>query len=920
MKLLASPIVVASTAALALTACPQSNNVDSRPTSSTTATAPTARIEEEPTPALRLPADVRPTAERIDLTIDPKKDSYSGVVEIELELDKARRVIWLHGRDLTVTAASVVVPNSAPIQAVWASQGSAGLASLTLPVEVPKGKATLKLAFTAKLAPGQKGIFSATEGDERYVFTQFEAIAARSGFPCFDEPSFKIPFTLSLTVPKDEVAVANTREVAREPVGDSLRFQFAPTPPLPSYLVAFAVGNLDIVSGPPAPPTAVRKDPLPIRLVTAHGRGKEGRYAVDHAGEFIVLLESYTGVSYPYDKLDLLAVPGKGGAMENPGAVTFGEYFLLFDEATAPIRQRRSYASIVAHEFAHMWVGDLVTMRWWDDLWLNEAFATWLAGKIAEQWDPKSEAETSLLRSIQWAMGTDALVSARQIRQPIETTDDIENAFDGITYQKGAGVLRMFERWAGEAAWQKGFNAYLGKHRFANAEADDFLDAESAATGKDVKSAFHTFLDQPGVPFLDVSVRCEASGPARLHLAQSRYLPLGSTGDPKKTWSVPVCVRFGKGKSDKPQEACHLLTAAEEDFTLPAEAGCPDWVFPNADGAGYYRFALAPPDLERLRKNAVAVPGTLTLEDKIAYASSIRAGYARGRTPFADTLEAAAPLAVESEPALAEEPMGYLSQARDWLRGDPLRSKVEAHVRKLYGPIKKKLGWKAAAGEPAEQAILRSSVLGFLISTGDDPTTRKEAVKLASAYLGIGKDGKLHPEVVDANLTDLVVSTYATSADAAAWDSLAKLFASSVEESDRRRLLGGLASARDKDLAARARALVLDPSLRDNEVLVPLWTQLMDDELRDDAWAWFIAHYDEVFARLSKHHGGVQLLSLATVFCDETRQKEVEAFFSPKVDSIEGGPRQLASTLETIQLCVARRKLQEPNVRAYFAR
>ena len=396
-----------------------------------------------------------------------------------------------------------------------------------------------------------------------YAYTQFESIAARDAFPCFDEPGFKIPFDTTLVVPAGDEAVANTHEIERKTEGGSLRVHFAPTLPLPSYLVAFAVGPLEIVPAPDVPPNAVRKRPLPLRGVTTKGHGKEIAYALAHAGEILAVLEQIFGIEYPYDKLDILAVPDKGGAMENPGAVTFADELLLFDEKTAPVWQKRAYASVVAHEFAHQWVGDLVTAAWWDDIWLNEAFATWIGSKAADTWDPKVEAKLELLEGIQGAIGADALVSARAIRQPIESNNDIENAFDSITYEKGGGVLSMFERWVGADTFQRGLHEYLSQHRFGNATADDFLSAESTASGKDVKTAFHTFLDQPGVPFVEAEVQCGDGGP-RLHLKQSRYLPLGSTGDPNKTWQIPVCARYQTGKDVK--EACVLLADHEGDI------------------------------------------------------------------------------------------------------------------------------------------------------------------------------------------------------------------------------------------------------------------------------------------------------------------------------------------------------------------
>ncbi len=507
----------------------------------------------EAAPKVRLPADVRPTAEALELRIDPKQDRFSGSVDIAISLDQPRSVVWLHGKGFNVSRAAAVLDGGAEVAGTWRQEGDDGLASLTFPRALPAGKAKLHVDYDAPFGLKLEGLYKVKQEGSAYAFTQFESTAARDAFPCFDEPGFKIPFDTTLVVPADAQAVSNTKEIERRTDGGSLRVHFAPTLPLPSYLLAFAVGPLEIVPAADVAPNAVRKRPLPLRAVTAKGHGKEVAYAIAHTGDFVTLLEQFFGIEYPYDKLDILALPDKHGAMENAGAITFGDQFLLFDEKTAPVSQKRVYANVMLHELAHQWVGDLVTAAWWDDIWLNEAFATWMQGELVDVWDPKMEARMSLLERTQSAIGNDVLVSARAIRQPIASTNDIKNAFDGITYEKGAAVIGMFERWVGPETFQRGVHDYLAAHRLGSATADDFLGAESAASGKDVKTPFHTFLDQPGVPFVEAEVKCD--GAPRLHLKQSRYLPLGSTGDANRSWQIPLCAKYQVGKETKEKRA-----------------------------------------------------------------------------------------------------------------------------------------------------------------------------------------------------------------------------------------------------------------------------------------------------------------------------------------------------------------------------
>ena len=878
------------------------------------AAAVVAPVTREAVPAVRLPADTRPTAESLELHIDPKQDRFSGVADIAVTLDHARSVVWLHGKGLHVTRATATLDgqSGAPKVGTWEQRDESGFASVTFAEPLPAGKASLHIEYDAHFGPKLEGLYKITQAGIPYAFTQFESIAARYAFPCFDEPGLKIPFSTTLVVPSDVKAIANTSEVDRKIEGKDARIRFAPTLPLPSYLVAFAVGPFDVVDAPAVPPNAVRHRPLPLRALTVKGRGKEIAYALAHTGEILALLEQYFGIEYPYDKLDILAVPDKGGAMENAGAVTFGEGLLLFDEKTAPLHQKRSYVNVMAHELAHQWVGDLVTAAWWDDIWLNEAFATWAGTKIADQWDPKMDASMGLLRSIQGAIGNDAMASARAIRQPIESTNDIENAFDSLTYKKGGGVLAMFERWVGPETFQRGLHAYLMQHRFGAATANDFLSAETAAAGKDVKTPFSTFLDQPGVPFVEAEVRCD--GTPRLHLKQQRYFPMASSGDANKTWQIPVCARFKVGKEIK--EACTLLSEREGD--LPLGATCPDWVFPNSDASGYFRFALAPTDLRNLRKKGFSA---LNTRERVAYANSLRAAYNRGALPMKDVMEAAAVLASDSHRSVAIEPMAFIEDADEWLHDDPLRVSVERYASNLFHAEGVKLGWQRAKSDDADRIELRSAILAFLATTARDPAVRAEANKRGLAFLGYKRDGAIHPEAVDANLAGLALRVTGQGADRALWDAVYAQLKSTDDAELRGKLLTVLVAPEAPELADAVRNLAFDPVLRATEITAPVWAQIERHETREATWSWVKDNFDKLLTTMPKHHATTQLIEMGEVFCDEAHAKDVEAFFTlQRIEKIQGGPRVLAGTLEGIRLCAAKRAKQEPSAREVFAK
>lgn len=866
-------------------------------------------------PTGRLPADIRPTHYALSLRIVPEEARFSGEVSIDVTLTAPRHVLWLHAQDQHTLAATITPEGGASITLAVERAGEDGLVALRPVSDVPAGRATIRIAYDAPFDRTLKGLYRVDTGGLSYAFTQFEAISARFAFPCFDEPAFKTPYDVTLTVKRDQAAISNTRVIEETDAGDGMkRLRYATSLPLPTYLLAFAVGPLDVVEAPPIPANAVRTRALPFRGVAVHGRGPELAYALEHTPRLLAELESYFGSEYPYDKLDIIAVPDfAAGAMENAGAVTFREWLLLLNPQTASEGQRRAFTGVMAHELAHMWVGDLVTMQWWDDTWLNEAFATWMGNRVVMQTNPEYQGSLSQVAGIEGAMGQDSLVSARRIRQPITSNHDIRNAFDGITYTKGGGVLAMFERYVGPEKFRTGVRAYLEAHRFGSATADDFLAALSAAAGSDVGTPFRTFLEQPGVPLVEASVACVGTT-ATLTVKQSRYLPVGTTGEHTERWQLPLCVRFGVGREVR--EQCALVTEPEQQIVLGGGA-CPTWLMPNADAAGYYRFALAPADLVKLRRAGLS---QLTPRERLALADSLVAGFASNTMPAADVLAALAPLAADPTRAVATATMGLVGFAHDYVADAALRPRVEGYARRLFAPQLRRLGWAPRAGvtEDGETKLLRDAVLSFLATTGRDPAVRAEAARRARAYLGANDDGPLDETAVSPELVDTVLTVAMEDGDAALFDRLEHRLRASTDAVVRGRMLSALGRAKDPALAERALRLALDPSLRVNEVLTTLGGQMSEPERRDAVWAWVQANYEPLSARIATTRAA-DLPWYMAGFCDAAHASSVEAFFSPHVEALPGAPRNLAGALEVIRLCSARLDAQAGSLRAFFA-
>jgi cytosol alanyl aminopeptidase len=495
-----------------------------------------ARTPADAVPTERLPAWAVPEHYALALKVDPAQPEFSGRVRIRVALKQASDHVWLHGKQLQVGAATVTIAGGKPAAARYVqADPQTGVARVEFGKVLQPQTLTLEIAYRAPLNQQLQGLYQVRYQGLAYALTQMEPVSARYAFPGFDEPAFKTPFDLSLTVPDADKALANTAEVSSTPAGKGWKtVRFARTLPLPTYLLAYGVGPWDVVDGAVIAATAQREQATPLRGVTAHGQGARIASALAQTPAIIHALEAYYDYGYPFGKLDLVAAPDfSAGAMENPGFVTFRDWLLLLGPQS-PAKDVRASFNVTAHELAHQWTGDTVTMEWWDDLWLNESFASWMQQKITMQLHPEYRAGLDRIAGAQHAMDNDSLVSARKIRQPITGNGDIETAFDGITYQKGAAVLGMFESFLGEDTFRAGMRKYIHDHQLGNATANDLIDALAAASGAgaDIKAAFHSFLEQPGVPYLRAQLQPGTHG-AVLAVQQQRYRRWARTAMPR---------------------------------------------------------------------------------------------------------------------------------------------------------------------------------------------------------------------------------------------------------------------------------------------------------------------------------------------------------------------------------------------------
>ena len=866
------------------------------------ASAP-ARAQQVPTG--RLPDGTRPTRYRLSLTIVPEDDRFSGKAAIAVELDEPLATIWMHGQDLDVT--SIYASHAtARIRASWTQQTADGVVRVDFQEPLPAGNSTLHVEYSAGFDAPLRGLYRVKAAGNAYAFTQFESISARLAFPCFDEPRFKTPFELTLTIPAAQFAAANTPVERTIELPDGLqRVSFMPTAPLPTYLVAWTVGPLDVVMGPTIAPHAGRAVPIPLRGIAARGQGARLPHALGRTGKFVEALEDYFAIPYPYAKLDLVAVPDfAAGAMENVGLITFREWLLLLDAERATEGQRRAFAYVLAHELAHQWFGNLVTMPWWDDIWLNEAFATWMGNKITRELHPEYRVELGELVSAQRAMRLDSLGSARSIRQPIETNHDIKNAFDSITYEKGGAVLAMFEHWVGPETFREGIRLYLRRHEGGTATSANLLDALDDVSEREVTRPFLTFLNQPGVPLVTGAAGspCDA-GLRTLQLSQERYLPVGSSGDTERTWDIPLCVRHSGGTT------CALLSGSKGTIELP---GCPSWWMPNADGAGYFRFPLSAAAWKRLRTQGFK---QLSDRGRIAVADSVEASFDRGVIDIEDLFSWFPSWVASPLRQLATAPMRPLRFLINEASPAALRGTVMSYGAQLYLKRYRQLGWRSRSADSSDTKLLREAVVRFMVMEVRNPSARKRAARLGRAYVGYRT--KPNRAAVDPQLAGLVLATAVQEGDEAFFDHVLGLLQPNGDATARSRILAALGNAETPKLSARALELALDPRLRINEIGRVLRPQFNNPRTRDGAWTWFTENFDALASRFGSGQLGASPWRAAS-FCTKEAAAEVERFFSPKVAELSGGPRNLAGAVEAISLCAEKASVHMPGVERAF--
>jgi len=871
-------------------------------------TEPQAEAELEPAtpdepPIGELDDRAHPTRMDLELRIDPNAERFSGHAIIDVEVTRLTDLIWIHGKDLNVTEASFITADGETLAVTYEEVLDSGVAAVRL-ARPYVGAGVLDFVYDAELNRNLSGVYVTEYAGLRYVASQMQDSDFRRSAPGFDQPRFKVPVTFTINAPAGNIAVTNAPTVSQTELEDGwVRHAFATTRPLPAEVLAIIVGPYDEVVWENMPATDIRDHPVPLRGFAARGKGDRIGYALESTAGILETLEDYFGTPYPYEKLDYIApTEFSAGAMENPGAITYRESILLID-GNASFADRNRFASVHAHELSHMWFGDLVTPKWWTDIWLNESFASWLGNKTAAAWSPGAGLDRRTLTGALGVMGADSLASARSVRTPIDRTEDIHSAFDGITYQKGAGVLAMFENFVGEDAFRDGVRLHMERYADGLADFNDFAQSISDGSGNtELVAAMTTFITQPGVPLISAELDCTSETPVA-HVRQSPYRPLGSTTAQDRRWQVPVCLSHVTGGLSG--QTCALLTEETATITLSANS-CPAILFPNANGAGYYRFTTDTDGWYALRAGFNTLPAT----EALVFTDSLAAAFNADVVNAADYLDGLAVAAQSEHWDVASAPRNTLLDMFAIVGADGADD-LRAYLSAIYAP---RWNGDVVGGDEELLAQIVSATLVFDIHDAD---RMAELAPLIHATLDNGGDASA------AGLPGYAINEAVSAALMLEGEPFYEKLMDAITDTNspalRAAAISGLAAIWDPTLAARIRdeALTTD-RFTGREMANVVFTYLNDTELQDDTWVWVQANFDAYVEKLpAGYRGGMG--GVVDNWCDLDRATEARAFIEAHASQLPGYELSLRQAQESAELCTALRDAKGEELAAELA-
>ncbi|HUQ40049.1 MAG TPA: M1 family metallopeptidase [Acidimicrobiales bacterium] len=858
---------------------------------------------EDTSPSYRLPRTVVPERYELTLTPDIEGASFHGEERVTVTVHEPVTEIVLNAIELDIHTAELQSADGRALEGTVTLDDVEERAVITLSGTADPGEWTLHCTFSGilndKLRGWYRSTFTDDDGNTHTIATsQLQATDARRAFPCWDEPDFKAVFAITLVVDEGLLAVSNAGIVMETDLENGRRqITFADTMKMSTYLVAFVVGPLEATD-------PIDVDGVPLRVVCVPGKKHLADFALESGAHSLRFFTEYFGIPYPGDKLDLVGLPDfAAGAMENVGCVTFREAVLLVDPAAASRIELERVADVVAHEIAHMWFGDLVTMKWWNGIWLNEAFATFMELLAVDDFKPEWERWVSFGRSRAAAMVVDGLSATRTIEYPVGRPEEADGMFDVLTYQKGAAVLRMLEQFIGPDQFRAGIRRYLDTHKYGNTETGDLWDAIEAATGEPARATMDSWVFQEGYPVVAV----EGDG-ASLQLEQQRFLFSGATdeggqgsADPTR-WQVPVLVR-----ADGDVRARTLLGEAIGRLELEKK---PEYVVVNEGGSGFYRVKYSTELLGALTED---LAGRLAPLERLNLVNDTWASVVAGLAPLSDFL-AALP-ADEEDPNVwwaVIDPMAFLATMCE---GDDA-ARFQTWARSVLRPAFDTRGWDVPAGSGEQAGPLRALLALALGTWAGDTEVAAQGVERHAAW--VADPASLHPDLVPTATTIV-----AFNGDAVAYDAMVQRWKHPATPQEETRSLYALGDFREPTLVQRTLDMLL-PDVRSQNAPFLLMYMLANGAARDEAWSWIERHWDEMRAkwpenmipRLVHDYLNARMQNGITGFGPELAAR-AKAFLA--AHPFEPGSKTVAQGLERLDVHLALRERETPALLAFLA-
>ncbi|MCY4556088.1 MAG: M1 family metallopeptidase [Chloroflexi bacterium] len=860
-----------------------------------------------------LPDNVRPIHYDLTLTPDFGDFTFAGEVDVTVSMEPGTTEIMLNCSEIEIHSAAVGWTDTNGDQEQTASNIAydAGAETATISISgIPEdglvGNPHLRMSFTGELNDKLRGFYRSQytnpEGETAYLATtQFEATDARRSLPCWDEPAAKATFQVTLNVPEEMEAVSNTPIIEETHRGDGLKtLLFDKTPVMSTYLLAFVIGDLTHIEKAAADGTV-------MGVWMTRGKEDQGQFALDTAVKLLSFFNDYFGIPYPLPKLDHLAIPDfAAGAMENWGCITYRETALLVDPENSSAGTRQRVAEVVAHEMAHMWFGDLVTMEWWDDLWLNESFATWVGTKAVDWLFPEWSMWTQFVNmDTNRAFNLDGLKNSHPIEQEVANPAEVSQLFDAISYSKGGSVLRMLEHFLTPNVFRIGLNTYLTRHSYQNARTTDLWTALEESSGQPVNSIMSSWTGQTGYPVLDVQATNTASG-LSLEVRQERFvfdsvLGENSGDDEEQVWPVPLTVA-----TNGAAVTAHLVSGATGTVEV-ATPTQPDWFKVNPDQTGFYRVNYTDADRERLA--SLVADRALPATDRLGIQNDAFALSRAGLLPVTRFLALAESYQDETDASVWSDLATNLREIESLISDEPYLDAYHAFGRRLFGPAAQRLGWEARPGEGHLDSLARSTVLSQAGVYGD-PEIVAQASELFDAY-------QLNPANVRPDLRGVVFSLVAQSGDREVYDRMWELERAAELHEEKIRFLVSMARFQQEELLRETLDRSLTDDVRLQDTIFVVSAVAANNRGRNLAWEFLKEQWDE----FDRRYGGggfglMRLVAITNAFTTNEQRNDVEAFF--EAHPTPAAERTIRQALERMALNVAWLDRNRDELALYF--